>query len=867
MKPPFSHKCAVTLALLLILITGYSQTTIIPYASSWKYLDNDTRPAGWETSGFNDASWASGPGQLGYGDGDEGTVVACGSCNPKYITTYFRKSVTIANPALFSNFTLNVKRDDGVVVYINGTERYSNNMPAGRLHSTLATAAAADDGNTAQTATLSSAFFSSGTNVIAVEIHQNATTSTDITFDLELIGNDAFSTTLTRGPYLQMGGQTSLNVRWRTSAAQNSRVEIGTVYGTYTTIFSDGASVTEHEVQLTGLSPDTKYWYRIGNSTNMGAPDPDKFFRTNPTATPNRKLRFAVFGDCGRNDLNYRTLSIQHYQNYLATNSIDAADAWILLGDNAYTNGLDAEYTTGFFDPFQGNIMKNHKLYPAPGNHDYYGATQTSRTHAYYQNFTMPTAGQLGGVASGTEAYYSFDIGNVHFLSLDSYGIESPSNTRLYDTLGPQVTWIKDDLAANTKKWVIAYWHHPPYTMGSHNSNSEAELVNIRFNFIRILERLGVDLVLCGHSHDYERSRLLNGHYGTEIATGSMTPFLKSNSTGFYDGTANSCVYTTASNTQNHGTVYVVSGSAGADGGVNAGLDGYPHNALPHSVDDGGMLYLEVDDNRLDARFIRRDGVIADKFSILQDVNKTNTVSASVGVPVTLTASWPGNYSWNTSATTRSINITPASAGSTIYTVTDGLGCLSDQFTVNATGTLPVNITSFDAKLNSDKVYLNWSTAQETNNSYFTVERSANARDYDIVGTINSQGNSNTVKQYAFVDPSPLMGSSYYRLGQTDIDGHKNYYGIKQINYNPKTLMGVQVRPNGINSVLVLIESRFKGTAQLRIYDMSGREYNNETIILSAGTTTKELNLRAGLYICEVSNGSTESITQKILVQ
>jgi hypothetical protein len=58
----------------------------------------------------------------------------------------------------------------------------------------------------------------------------------------------------------------------------------------------------------------------------------------------------------------------------------------------------------------------------------------------------------------------------------------------------------------------------------------------------------------------------------------------------------------------NHGTVYVVAGSAGADGGVQAG---YPHNALPFSQDDGGMFYFEVDSNRLDAKFIRRDGQIA----------------------------------------------------------------------------------------------------------------------------------------------------------------------------------------------------------------------------------------------------------------
>jgi len=75
----------------------------------------------------------------------------------------------------------------------------------------------------------------------------------------------------------------------------------------------------------------------------------------------------------------------------------------------------------------------------------------------------MPTDGEAGGVASRTQAFYSYDIGNVHFLALDSYGLEE-KKYRLSDTLGPQAEWVKKDLDANKKTWVIAYWHHAPYT-------------------------------------------------------------------------------------------------------------------------------------------------------------------------------------------------------------------------------------------------------------------------------------------------------------------------------------------------------------------------------------------------------------------
>ena len=111
----------------------YGNTTLIPFGSTWKYLDNGTNQGtAWQGIGFNDAAWATGNGQLGYGDGDEATTVSAGctpvaTCGPKYITTYFRKVINIADVSIYGGYTLNVKRDDGVIVYINGVEVFRNN--------------------------------------------------------------------------------------------------------------------------------------------------------------------------------------------------------------------------------------------------------------------------------------------------------------------------------------------------------------------------------------------------------------------------------------------------------------------------------------------------------------------------------------------------------------------------------------------------------------------------------------------------------------------------------------------------------------------------------------------------------------------
>jgi acid phosphatase type 7 len=872
MKTIFTRNFLCLLGAMLIFQTNFSQTNLLSFGSSWRYLDNNTRPAGWETTSFNDAAWASGNGVLGYGDAPS-TVVSFGAdANNKYITTYFRKNIIIINLANYQTFTVNLKRDDGAVVYVNGVEVNRVNLPAGTItHTTLAPSAITGASETTPVSfTICASYFVEGNNVIAVEMHQNTANSSDLSFDLELIG-DALPTgtpTLTRNPYLQMGSQNSIEIRWRTDIPCIGKVDLGTTFGTYTITNSESCVTTEHRVVLNGLTPDTKYFYQIGTPSTVFQGATSNFFTTLPPDNTTRKLRFAVFGDCGRNDNSFQTQSINQYQNYLTSNGIDAADAMLLLGDNAYNSGTETEYTNSFFTPLGNSILKTHKLYPSPGNHDYYVSTQTDRNTPYYQNFTMPKNGELGGVASGTESFYSFNVGDVHFLSLDSYGEEAGA-TRLYDTLGAQVTWIKNDLAANTKKWTIAYWHHPPYTMGSHNSDTEADLAAMRENFIRILERNGVDMILCGHSHDYERSFLLKEYYkqlpadpqvnevNFNVATHAVN-----NSSGKYNATANSCAYTTNSGKYNHGTVYVVSGSAGADGAVQTG---YPHNAFPFSQDDGGMFYFEVDNNRLDAKFIRRDGVIADNFTIMKDVNKTNNVNIQINNPVTLTASWIGTYSWSSGQNTRSITITPTVVSSTVYTVTDGLGCIADQFTVNALSALPVIINNYSIKNNYGKVDHQWTTTSETNNKFFTIEYSTNGTDFVSLTNINSIGNSSIETNYNYTHNNPVHGVNYYRLSQTNVDNKTTYLGVRKIDLKNKKSVSIASIKNGANTLLQF-SSNILGVYKMKIIDNNGRIALNENITIDAPIIKKQVNLPSGVYFCELTNAANEITIEKLLI-
>ncbi len=678
----------ICVAFVFLIGKLQAQTTLIATGTAWKYMDNGTNQGtAWYGTGFSDASWASGNAQLGYGDSDEATVVSYGpSSSAKYITTYFRKTISVADASLFTNYTLNVQRDDGVVIYINGVEKYRNNMPTGTItYTTGASTTCSDDGAGFQTTTLASGSLVTGTNVIAVEMHQVNGSSSDISFDLSLIGNPAGgSATLTRGPYLQSGTPTSVVVRWRSNIATNTIVKYGLSAGSLTSTASNASSVTEHEIKLTGLTPNTTYFYSIGSSTQTLQGDATNFFVTAPTVGTEKKTFVWVTGDCGNNSTNQANVR-NRYATYMGSNY---TDVWLLLGDNAYDAGTDSEYQSKFFNIYKDDMLKKTVLWPATGNHDYANNATRQNDHniPYYSNFTLPANAEAGGVASNTEAFYSYNYANIHFISLDSYGKES-NTYRLYDTLGPQVTWLKQDLAANTQQWTIVYWHHPPYTMGSHNSDTESELVNIRQNFIRILERYKVDLILCGHSHVYERSRLMKGHYGNESTFSAASNNLSSSSAK-YDGSSNSCPYIKNTSTPYNGTVYVVAGSAGQLGGTQSS---FPHAAMYYSnATNGGSLALTIEANRLDAKWVCADGVVRDQFTMEKNVNKTTNKNIVAGQNTTLTASWIGTYSWSPGgATTRSITVSPAT--STSYTVTDANGCLSDVF--NVTVTPPVATT------------------------------------------------------------------------------------------------------------------------------------------------------------------------------
>lgn len=621
-------------------------TTFVAAGSSWKYLDNGSdQGTAWRAAAFDDSSWASGPAELGYGDGDEATVVSYGpNASNKYVTTYFRHTFSVTGAASYVGLDLSLLRDDGAVVYLNGTEVHRSNMPAGAIgYTTLASSAlgAPAESTFVQTAISASALLE-GTNILAVEVHQANVTSSDLSFNLVLTGSTAVQ--VARGPYLQKGTPSSVVVRWRTNVATDSRVRYGSSPGSLGSTVDDAASVTEHVVALSGLSPDTRYYYSIGSSTEtLAGDDADHFFVTSPTTGTAKATRLWVLGDSGTADGNARAVR----DAYDSFNGTGATDLWLMLGDNAYYSGTDAEYQAAVFQTYP-KWLRTSVLWPTLGNHDGASADSATQTGVYYDIFTLPTAGEAGGQPSGTEAYYSFDYGNIHFICLDSHETDrSPA--------GAMMQWLEDDLQAATADWVIAFWHHPPYSKGSHDSDSESQLIDMRQNALPLLESYGVDLVLSGHSHAYERSVLLDGHYGdSSTLTGAMK--LDAGS-GRPDGDGAYHKATTGP-APHEGAVYVVAGSSGMTSGGTLN-----HPVMYVSLNVLGSLVLDVSGDTLDAKFLTSTGAVNDYFTIVKGPLATETATDTATATHTATVT-------ETSASTATATQTDTAPSSPTATVT-----------------------------------------------------------------------------------------------------------------------------------------------------------------------------------------------------
>lgn len=421
---------------------------------------------------------------------------------------------------------------------------------------------------------------------------------------------------LLRGPYLQSMTNKSVKILWRTANATPAVVRYGTALNNLTNSVADTAQKSNHILQISGLLANTKYYYQIedGNMQVLAGNDEQHHFITAPVIGDSTIHRFWVTGDFGAGNTD-QVLVKQWFQNYLTTTKVDA---WLWLGDNTYTNGTDAEYSRNVFSKDYGydSLFRFLPFYPIPGNHDYNSVNGSNPINPYGPYFDMVEVfknAEMGGYPSNTEAFYSYDYGNIHFVAM---------NSELYPWLlfnlpNAYKTWLENDLRNTTQPFKIAYWHQPPYSKGSHDSDDWFEffMKAMREQYLPILERYGVDLVLNGHSHVYERSYLINKHYGLSPTFNRSTMMVDSTS-GNPDSNRLYIKYTYGAN-KNKGTVYAVVGNSGKSEAENNKMHPVMYKKYAASGGVGSMI-LEVSGHTLVCKYYKANGELLDKFSIVK---------------------------------------------------------------------------------------------------------------------------------------------------------------------------------------------------------------------------------------------------------
>jgi acid phosphatase type 7 len=414
-----------------------------------------------------------------------------------------------------------------------------------------------------------------------------------------------------------------------------------------------------YEAKLSGLAPKQVYYYSVGDQIGEA-----QSFLTPPNGNQVPKdgnTHIWIVGDSGtRTEAGHVGEAEGVRDGFFAYNAgaggQEPVDLFVMLGDNAYDRGTDAQYQGAVFELYT-ETLKRAPVWPTIGNHEMGvgdlaafrifnagglsvssdpnsfsdGDPSTVETGMpYFDIFSLPTQGEVGGAPSGTEQYYAFDAGNVHFVSLDSQ--LSARDTAQRDAMR---SWLIADLAANTRDWTIVIFHHPPYSRGTHDSDSTALLmqsfankldlpmVDMRVEFTPIFDAYGVDLVYSGHSHNYERSYYLRGHTGDantfdpsahaelrDDGQPSVGPYAQVTSSGYDDR-----------------SVYTVAGNSGKAEEPNPQITPQPlmHPAMvPQLADPAGRrglalrgsVVVDASKTRLRARMVDEHGAVLDELTI-----------------------------------------------------------------------------------------------------------------------------------------------------------------------------------------------------------------------------------------------------------
>ena len=482
-------------------------------------------PPCWYEEGFDDSGWLQeGYTPIGYGEPEIVTEVPEGTR-----ALYLRRNFTIQDhPELFQELVLYVWYDDGFVAYINGQEVARAGLDPEPCWNTAASAH--ERGSRPREIVidpglLEAGLLHAGENLIAFEVHNTSATSSDLYFN-------AWLAAYRQGPFLAKGTHDSIHVVWRTAWPVVGHVDYGASEGALNNTASDPSPTKEHDIVLSLGDSNKKYFYQIrhGDDTELIYPVwsfYSSLFHFRYDA--DNPIRFLCFGDTRSNGyFASATDSVASLMRHMGEPTSDfpfpddvkRPRFALHVGDIVYRDREEDSWRWNleYFQVYE-DMTCRMPVYVAIGNHEEDDAN-------YTENLVLPEN-------SGTERYYSFDFGPVHFVSLDS-NTEGPGADGSFSEAGDadQLNWLMQDMEASLGKrfWRIVFFHHPPNSCTRndgddfphvHEAVSDPLVRDSRPGYPLSTSpfdpngdgRLDVDIVFVGHKHWYERTYPINKSY------------------------------------------------------------------------------------------------------------------------------------------------------------------------------------------------------------------------------------------------------------------------------------------------------------------------------------------------------------------
>ena len=454
------RRLAVAVSFLLLSTAVWAalepREEIIPFESEWMYNygdpDDMSRKLGWKT--------IKAPVRIKLQEENRAAAF------------YFRKQFETPDPDEITSLLIEIRYTGGVAAYINGVEvlrRSPSEYPP------YMTSMHGDDVQEIFTG-ISSSMLRDGVNQIAVEIHLPKDEKVKrLNFALRLAAGKGFH--IIKGPYLQNLSKNSVTIMWETDLPSTSEVYYGEGLSA-----KEDAPKTIHEITLRELKPDTIYFYHVlsrvpeDRRLPKGVPSYvlSKVYSFKTAIEQGEPFKFIVYGDSRSNP---------EIHSKLAKLMEKASPAFLVNTGDLVSRGQNyREWAEHFFGPLEP-LISRIPIWTVIGNHE--------RSHLNYFNFfSLP----------GNEAWYSFDYGDAHFLMIDTEFDYSPGSD--------QYRFIADDLSNCKAKWKFVAFHKPPYTAVRRRMPGN---IRVREVLNPLFERYGVDMVFCGHDHNYVRSKPING--------------------------------------------------------------------------------------------------------------------------------------------------------------------------------------------------------------------------------------------------------------------------------------------------------------------------------------------------------------------